>query len=127
MAWGLKMSNITFRAVVGLITLALSGNAAAQVACEKCDKVIVLDQARWTCLLDRVDGFSKQTSPTVFFTLNERSCPASRQVVVPKGVPATKSKTVYQLSQKQIQCLKKIQRTVKGPDYRVDFTTMCGR
>ena len=113
--------------LVGILTLTHSSAVSAQVACDKCEKIIVLNQARWACLLDRLDKLSEQRTPIVFFTLNEQNCPASRQVVVPKGDSAPRTKAYYQLSQKQVQCLKRIQSKIPGPDYRVDFAAMCGR
>lgn len=114
--------------VIGaLLGLGLPAAATAQVACEKCDKVIELDKAQWQCLLDRLDTLAKQRSPLVFFTLSERQCPATRQIVVPKGEEVRKEKTHYQFNQRQVQCLKRIASRIPGPDYRVDFETMCGR
>ncbi|TAD75327.1 MAG: hypothetical protein EAY70_10620 [Sphingomonadales bacterium] len=110
-----------------MLGLSLPTVAAAQVACEKCDKMIALNQAEWQCLVERLDTLAKQRSPVVFFTLSERQCPATRQIVVPKGAAMRQAKAIYQFNQRQVQCLKRIASRIPGPDYRVDFETMCSR
>ena len=113
--------------VGGLLALSLSNAAMAQDVCEGCNRIIEVNQTQWDCLVSRLDSLAKESTPVVFFTLNEDSCPASRTTVIPPGRAVVRAREFYRLDKSQLECLIRIRKNVRGPSYKVDFTKMCGR
>jgi hypothetical protein len=119
------------------IALAMAVPAVSASECATCDTVLRLKPAEWRCLEDRLEGFRRDTTPIVMFTLSNKACSArggasrGNAVKLPGSGDRSgaTSSYVFTLRRDQLDCLERQRKAVlPGADglYVIDLRALCG-